>query len=139
MELSICRNPVVGKTQYSDLSSGYTIYVTPLKMYTVHVVYMIDFSSKIKHRTDYYIGIYQLHKWLDTRAKRREELNTLSAKPFVKSFKCVFNLKFFSLDRRFKICDTDLKIERKFKTLFRGFVSQLYRSNFLAFLRWPKR
>ncbi len=39
----------------------------------------------------------------------------------------------FSLDHRFKICDTDLKVERKFKTLFRGFVSQLYRSNILAF------
>ena len=40
-------------------------------------------------------NIYQLHKWLETRAKRREESNTLSAKPFVKSFKCVFNLKSF--------------------------------------------
>jgi len=39
MELPICRNPAVGKAQYSDLSSGYTIYVTPLKMYTVHAVY----------------------------------------------------------------------------------------------------
>ena len=131
--------------------------------------------------------IYQLHKWLETRAKRREESNTLSAKPFVKSFKSfkyasvekerktlawslktavsIFYLLFrqwvhwckrqaliyksgenvmpfspkgiiypiFSLDHRFKICDTDLKVERKFKTLFRGFVSQLYRSNILAF------
>jgi hypothetical protein len=32
-------------------------------------------------------------------------------------------IEIFSLGHRFKICDTDLKVERKFKTLFRGFVS----------------
>ena len=62
----------------------------------------------------------KLSKWL-TQCKRRELI-----------YKSGEN-KTFSLDHRFKICDTDLKIERKFKTLFRGFVSQLYRSNILAF------
>ncbi len=45
---------------------------------------------------------------------------------------CVY-LFFRTGNSSFQICDTDLKVERKFKTLFRGFVSQLYRSNILAF------
>ena len=54
MELPICRNPAVGKAQYSDLSSGYTIYVTPLKLYTVHAVYFVFKYTKLEGLVNFY-------------------------------------------------------------------------------------
>ncbi len=138
LKLFLCRNPAVGKVQYSDLffrlhdihhTLNYTqctlsisylntqnwrvllIFTVKRFVSVAKIMYLLKRKGRLSIDLFLYFYLPFRRYWY----KRREEIKTLS------------------VGFRFKICDTDLKVERKFKTLFREYVSQLYRSNILAF------